>query len=152
MSQAAFVDANVPIYAAGREHPYKQACARILRIAADEPRAFVTDSEVLQEVMHFYLSRGRWALGREVVRAFGEALSERIEPVYADDVIAAADLADRHAGVSARDFVHAAVMRRLGAVRIISTDADFDRVEGVERLDPSRVDEWEASLLSAPSA
>ena len=56
MSPAVFIDANVPIYAAGGDHPYKEPCARILRMAAEEPQPFVTDSEVLQELMHRYLA------------------------------------------------------------------------------------------------
>ena len=96
MNPAVFIDANVPIYAAGREHRYKQPCARILRILADDPKSFVTDSEVLQEIMHRYLASGRWTLGREVVRAFAEVMRGRIEPVHAEDVTLAAELADRH--------------------------------------------------------
>ena len=52
-------------------------------------------------------------------------------------------------GVSARDLVHAAVMQRLGVSRIISADTDFDRLEGIDRLDPIRIEEWEDSILSA---
>ena len=146
MSPAVFIDANVPIYAAGGGHPYKEPCARILRMAAENPQPFVTDSEVLQELMHRYLASGRWALGLEVLRAFAEALHSRIEPVGAEDVLAAAELADRHPDVSTRDLVHTAVMQRLGASRIISADTDFDRLEGIDRLDPSRVMEWERSI------
>ena len=148
MNQAVFIDANVPIYAAGTDHPYKEPCAQILRILADNPQSFLTDSEVLQEMMHRYLASGRWALGREVVRAFAEAMGGRIEPVHAEDVSLAAELADRHLDVSARDLVHAAVMQRLGAGRIISADADFDRLEGIDRLDPARIQEWEGSILT----
>ena len=148
MNQAVFIDANVPIYAAGTDHPYKEPCAQILRILADNPQSFLTDSEVLQEMMHRYLASGRWALGREVVRAFAEAMGGRIEPVHAEDVSLAAELADRHPDVSARDLVHAAVMQRLGAGRIISADADFDRLEGIDRLDPARIQEWEGSILT----
>ena len=136
MSPAVFIDANVPIYAAGGDHPYKEPCARILRMAAEEPQLFVTDSEVLQELMHRYVASGRWELGREVLQAFAEVMNGRIEPVYPEDVLAASVLADRYLGVSARDLVHAAVMQRLGASRIISADTDFDRVESVERLEP----------------
>ena len=145
MSPVVFIDANVPIYAAGGDHPYKEPCARILRRVAEDPQPFVTDSEVLQELMHRYLASGRWLLGLEVLRAFAETLHGRIEPVLADDVLAAAELADRHSDVSARDLVHKAVMQRLGASRIISADTDFDRIEGIDRLDPSRVLEWERS-------
>ena len=68
MSLAVFIDANVPIYAAGGDHPYKEPCAQILRMAAEEPQSFVSDSEVLQELMHRYLASGRW-----VGRFFGHS-------------------------------------------------------------------------------
>ena len=114
MSPAAFIDANIPIYAAGREHPYKSPCADILRMVAENPQAFITDAEVLQELVHRYLAQRRWALGQEVLRTFALAMLDRIEPVYAADIRMAAELADRHTGISARDLVHAAVMQRLG--------------------------------------
>ena len=63
MSPAVFIDANVPIYAAGGDHPYKEPCARILRMAAEQPQPFVTDSEVLQELMHRYLASGAVGAG-----------------------------------------------------------------------------------------
>ena len=148
MSPAVFIDANVPIYAAGRDHPYKEPCARILRTAAEDPQLFVTDSEVLQELMHHYLASGRREPGLEVLRAFAEALRGRVEPVHAEDVLEAAALAARHPDVSARDLVHTAVMQRLGASRIISADTGFDRLGGIERLDPSRFMEWERSILA----
>ena len=146
MSPAVFIDANVPIYAAGGDHPLKEPCARVLRVAADDPRPFVTDSEVLQELLHRYLAQGRWELGREVIRAFAEAMQGRIEPVHSEDIIAALELADRHPGVSARDLVHAAVMQRMGTDRIISADTDFDRLDDVERLDPARIGEWQPTI------
>ena len=73
----------------------------------------------------------------------------RIEPVHAEDVLAASGLADRHPDVSARDLVHAVVMQRTGTGRIISADTDFDRIEGVERLDPGQSGEWEHSVPEA---
>ena len=152
MNPAVFIDANVPIYTAGSDHPYKEPCARILRILADDPQSLVTDSEVLQEIMHRYLASGRWILGREVVWALAEAMHGRIEPVNGEDVIQAAELADRHPGVSARDLVHAAVMQRLGTYRIISADTDFDRLEGIDRLDPACIGEWGSSILTVPEA
>ena len=58
MNPAVFIDANVSIHAAGQVHPYKEPCARILRILADDPQPFVTDSEVLKEMMHRYMASG----------------------------------------------------------------------------------------------
>ncbi len=147
MSPAVFVDANVPIYASGREHPYKEPSARVLMMAAEHSRRFITDSEVLQELIHRYLALRRWPLGREVVKSFAELMHDRIEPVYAEDIIDAARLADQNQSVGARDLVHTAVMRRLGIERIVSSDTDFDRLTGITRLDPINMAEWEESVL-----
>ena len=146
MSPAVFIDTNVPIYAAGGDHPLREPCSRILRSVAEGPRPFVTDSEVLQELLHRYLALGRWELGREVIRTFAEAMHGRVEPVHAEDVLTASGLANRQSSVSARDLVHTAVMQRMRTGRIISADTDFDRIEGVERLDPARIGEWEPTI------
>ena len=148
MSQAAFIDANVPIYASGREHPNKEPCARILMMAAESPKSFFTDVEALQELVHRYIALGRWTLGREVLQSFAEVMQDRIEPVYEEDIHLAARLADRHPGISARDLVHAAVMQRLGADKIISADLDFDRLPNITRLNPADVGKWGDSVLA----
>ena len=142
MRQAAFIDVNIPIYAAGREHRYKEPCARILMIVERHPLEFVTSVEVLQELVHYYLASRRWEIGREVLRTFSEIMHDRVEPIYEDDILLAARLADHHPQVSARDLVHAAVMQRLGADRVISADTDFDKLPGITRLDPSDVEVW----------
>ena len=152
MNRAVFIDANIPIYAAGSDHPYKEPCAQILRMVAEEPRSFVTNAEVLQELMHRYLASGRWSLGREVLMGFAEVMRGRIEPVLAEHVYLAAELADVHPGVSARDLVHAAAMQRLEIGRIIPADTDFDRLEGVVRLDPVRIEDWGDTILDPEEA
>ena len=147
MNREVFIDTNVPIYAAGRDHPYKDPCAQILRMIAEEPSSFVTSSEVLQELMHHYLASGRWNQGREVLRGFTDVMVGRIEPVLPEDVQSAANLADHYPDVSSRDLVHVAVMLRLGINRTVSADADFDRVGEVQRLNPLEVEEWSSSFL-----
>ena len=52
---ATFIDSNVPIYAAGREHLCREPCIRVLAAVNDNPQAFVTDAEVFQEILHHYL-------------------------------------------------------------------------------------------------
>ena len=148
MSPAAFIDANVPIHASGRESPYKQPCARVLMMAAERPASFVTDTEVFQELMHRYLSLDRWAKGREVFHGFAEVMRYRVEPMYVEDVDLAANLADSHPGVRDTNLLHMAVMRRLGVYQIISPDTDFDRLPGITRLDPAQVGEWGDSVLA----
>lgn len=137
------------MYAAGVAHPLKAPCIEVMAMVAAHPRAFLTNAEVLQELIHRYRASRRWGLGRELVTEFAELMEGRIEPVHAEDVVRAARLADDYPSVSSRDLVHAAVAHRVGVSRIISTDTDFDLLPGVERLDPERVGEWGKALLAA---
>ncbi len=142
----AFLDANVPIYAAGRDHPLRAPSLRTLHLAAINPAGFLTDAEVMQELLHRYLALRLWPLGRESIREFTAIMRGRIEPLMPIDVETAASLADRYPGLAARDLVHAAVMERLGVRLIVSADTGFERIEGVERLDPARVEDWAGRL------
>ena len=148
MSPASLLDTNVPIYAAGRAHPLKEPCIEVLLLAGEHPQAFITDVEVLQELLHRYLALRLWTQGRDVFRNFSDLMQERIEPVQASDVQRAAGLADLYYELSSRDLLHAAVMQRLGVRRIISADTDFDRLPEIERLDPAQVVIWRDSVLA----
>lgn len=151
MTSVAFVDANIPVYAAGRDHQYKDPCARIIRAIAYNPAHFMTDAEVLQELMHHFLRTNRWTAGREMFLTFEMLLRGRIEPTYSDDVSMAARMADEGHRARSRDLVHASVMRRCGTSLCISADTDFDRIPGVRRLDPMQLDVWMPELgVSVP--
>lgn len=142
MSPLVFVDASIPIYAAGRAHPLKRPASRILAAVAERPDAFISDVEVIQELMHRYLALRIWDAGRAVVEQFLTLMEGRLEAVRVEDVRTASVLADDHPGIPARDLLHAAVMGRVGAGRIVSADRDFDRIAGVERLDPAKANGW----------
>ena len=73
-------------------------------------------------------------------------MADSTESIHAADVEQAAALADFHPMLSGRDLLHIAVMNRLGVTRIVSADSGFDRVSGIERLDPGRFSEWRESL------
>lgn len=136
MSHRVFCDANIFMYAAGREHPYRAACLDALRVVARKFTA-VTDAEVLQELLHRYAGLGRSSDARSLVNGAMDSMHETIA-VEPSDVLLAADLV-AETGISARDAVHVAVMRRCGITRILTADRDFDRIEGVLRLDPAQL-------------
>lgn len=140
---ARFLDANVPMYSSGAEHPLRESCIRVLIAAARDSRGFVTSVEVLQELIHRYLSERRWQrLGRILFDEFSSLMAGRIEPVVPVDASVAASLADRYPGAQSRDLFHVAVMRRLGITEIISTDRGFDAIPEVTRIDPA---DWSPS-------
>ena len=80
--------------------------------------------------------------GQVVVESFAAMMRGRVSPVTIDDVLAAGQLAKERRGLSSRDLLHLAVMRRLGVIRIVTADADFDRAPGIIRLDPADDSEW----------
>ena len=136
------IDANIPVYAAGREHRLKEPASAVLELAAREPAAFITDAEVLQELLHRYRSLKVLDRFRSRFGAFASLMNGRVEPMYASDAERAAELADLYPRLSARDLIHTAIMFRVGCSRIVTADGGFDSVKGIERLDPMLVDEW----------
>lgn len=132
------LDSNILMYAAGAAHPHKaDSLALLERVARGEVEAAV-DAEVLQELLHRYRALGRWQDGRRVYD-----LARRIVPVVIPITAEVLDLArallDRHSTLMARDALHAAVCESAGLETICSYDRDFDRIEGLRRLEPARV-------------
>jgi len=119
---------------------------RVLDLAADYPSRFFTDAEVLQELLHRSITLNQWRAARPYFMGFLILMDGRIEPILSEDVEKAGNLADQYAGLSARDLIHAAVMLRSGSSFIVTADSGFDQIEGIERLDPARVAEWEHTL------
>jgi predicted nucleic acid-binding protein len=135
MNEPLFVDANIPMYAHGAEHPYRLPCQSALKriVAAKIPT--VISSEIVQEIIHRYLSLQRPQQGIQVAQDIMTVVS-RVLPVTETDVRHALRLIPRYPTLKARDLIHVAVMLENGLSRILSTDAHFDGVSEVERIDP----------------
>ena len=142
-----FVDTNIPLYAAGSEHSLREPALEVMRLIARYQTSFVTDAEVLQEMLHRYLALRRWGPGQVVFERFATLMAGRTAAMLRRDVLLAAEAATAMPlKLSARDLINLAVMRRLGVTRVVSADRGFDPVPDVERLDPARIDEWRASV------
>lgn len=133
-----FLDANVPMYAGGRESEFKVPCVRVLLAVAQGRVEAFADAEVLQEILHRFLALGRREEGFGIFDRFANILDGRTLPVEAADARKARDLAVRYPGVPARDLLHVAICLRAGIRRIASFDAHFDRFREVQRVDPRR--------------
>jgi predicted nucleic acid-binding protein len=128
-----FIDSNVPMYLVGAPHPLKNEAENLLEAAVTSGQRLVTSAEVLQEILHRYVAINR----RDAIAPAFDALLDVVDEVIAveeDDVVRAKDLLLGTKTLSARDAVHVAVMVRQGISRIMSFDADFDRVPGITRL------------------
>jgi predicted nucleic acid-binding protein len=132
-----FIDANVPMYLVGREHPHKVDARLALEWLTAERRRLVTNAEVFQEILHRYTSLDR----RDKIEPAFETLRGLIDEVIAieeADAFLAKDLVHSHPLLSARDALHVAMMRRNEITQILSFDRGFDAVAGIKRLPPSR--------------
>lgn len=128
-----FVDSNVPMYVAGRDHAFREPARRFLaRVRAADVEA-CTSTEVLQEILYRYVALRRPDLAREVYELFVE-LCPVVLPVTLADTDRAKQLVVEAGAPGVRDAVHAAVMLNNGVHRIATFDAGFDRIEGIERV------------------
>jgi len=126
-----FVDSNIPMYLVGADHQHKAEARALLERAIADGETLVTDAEVLQEILHRYFAIDR----RDAIGPAFDALLgvvDEVFPVERDDVDRARRLLGA-AGLSARDAVHVAIMRRRGVSRILTFDRGFDGIPGVQR-------------------
>lgn len=127
------IDSNIPMYLVGSEHPNKEAARRLAESAVSRGERLVTDAEVLQEILHRYVAIDR----REAIQPAFDALlavTDEVFPVEQSDVELAKDVVYGGFGLSARDAVHIAIMRRYDVSTIMSFDSGFDRYPGLTRL------------------
>lgn len=130
-----FLDANVFLYAAGSDPLRAAPCLKLLRAVEAGEIDAVTSTEVVQEVLHVVARR----LGAPAaVQAAAAVLDLVPVPLGVDTAVmrqALAFLSDVP-GLSVRDAIHAAAMRQVACVQIVSADRHFDLIAGLRRIDP----------------
>jgi uncharacterized protein len=128
-----FIDTNIPMYLVGAPHPNKDAARRLLESCIERAERLVTDAEVLQEILHRYIAIKR----RDAIQpAFNALLGivDEVFPVALEDVEGARDVLLGESGLSSRDALHVAIMKRHGVRRILTFGTAFDRAAGIERV------------------
>lgn len=127
------IDSNVPMYLIGAPHPHKSDAQRILEQLVTSGERLVSDTEVLQEILHRYTAIDR----RSAIQPAFDALLGVVDEVF-PITLEIAERAKRivlgHQTTSARDAIHAAVMEQHEIERIFSFDGDFDRLPGIVRI------------------
>ncbi len=132
----AFVDANIFIYyLTGIDDDKAERSLNLLGRIQRRDAETVTSELVVAEVV--WLLQRRTDFTREEIRDRvlpvlqfpglripNKAMWPRVFEIYCEDRV---QLTDAHA---------AAVMEQSGITRIYSFDTDFDRIEGIERLEP----------------
>ena len=128
-----FIDSNIPMYLVGSPHPNKDRALAVLTQLVGNGEQLITDVEVYQEILYRYTAIHR----PDAIDAAFESLNAIADDVLTfgmTEVRAARELIGSVDGLSARDALHMAVMRRAGVSRILSFDNGFDACPGIERL------------------
>ena len=99
----------------------------------DSGERLVTDAEVYQEVLHRYTSIRSPEMVDDAFSALDYIVS-KVFMVGRSDMDTARDLLRAIPGISARDALHVAIMRREGISRVFSFDSGLDACPGIERI------------------
>lgn len=132
------MDANIPMYVAGRDHEYKEPSTRFMRAVARRRVDAVSDVEILQEILYRYRAVRRTSIGFAVFDTV-IATIPHIYPILLVDLRTSRAILAEYRGVEPRDAIHVAVMRRTGVRAIVSYDEHFDGIPGVDRFTPDAV-------------
>jgi predicted nucleic acid-binding protein len=121
------------MYLLGAAHPHKIDARRLLERAVADGLRLVTDTEVLQEILHRYVAIAR----RDAIQPCFDLMLEIVDevlPVELDTVQRAREIVLGRSELTARDAIHLAVMEGNGIGEILSFDRHFDGLPGVTRL------------------
>jgi uncharacterized protein len=121
------------MYLVGAPHPHKADAQRLVERLISDRERLVTDAEVLQEILHRYVTINR----RDFIQPVFDTLLRITDEVLSVDRSAAEhakEIVLGHKQVSARDALHLAVMERHGIEQILTFDLGFDGFPGIRRV------------------
>ena len=133
---ASFIDTAVIMYAAGGEHQLRGPSRRILSRIGDGTLDGSISVEVIQEILHRFVSIRRPDLGREIATDAMDFFAPVLSITHAV-MRRVPDLALKYPSLDARDVVHLATCIHEGITEIISPDRGFDQVAELRRIDPA---------------
>lgn len=129
-----FIDTTVVMYAAGADHPHRQACQDVLSQIAEGTLDATSSTAVVQEILHRF-ANGRRDVGVVMARGVRDLFGELL-PIGNAAIARAVDLYAANPAVSARDVLHVATCLTHGIAEIVSVDEGFDSVAEIRRIPP----------------
>lgn len=139
------LDTTVLVYAKGADHALRNPCRALIEAIANQGLQATTTVEVIQEFAHVRARRRDRAEAAALARDYTELLSPLLT-ITADDLGQGLSLFERFPRLGAFDAVLAASAAARGAQALVSADAAFAELPGIERVVPD--DPGVRSLLS----
>ncbi len=128
------MDSNIIMYTLGGHHTLKAPCIRILEKIRSARIHVCTNTETFQEILYRYYSIGKKDVAHKACELLKD-IADPILPVTTEDITKAMYLLDQYQ-VPVRDAIHTATMLNNNIQHIISTDAHFDKIQVITRIQP----------------
>jgi predicted nucleic acid-binding protein len=134
-----FLDTNVFLRFLTNDDPVKaDACRRLFRALVADTDEATTCEAVLAEVVHLLASRRVYGMPHDkigdLLRPLVEARGMRLP--HKELYLSALDIFATEPRLDFPDALCVAHMRASGTRTIVSYDRDFDRVSGIDRIEP----------------
>ena len=121
------------MYLVGNDPARKNNTQLLVQRLLRAGQRLVTDAEVLQEILHRYVSIERLDAIQPAYDTL-LALVDEVLPIDLGILERAKQIVFGYRGLGSRDAVHLAVMQQHGITQILSFDSGFDRVPGITRI------------------
>ena len=125
-----FIDANIPMYAAGSGHPNKETSKKILEKISRKQIYGVTSAEVLQEILHRYQSINMLSSGIAIFEEFSNIIDEILQ-INFKILESAKNFLSANPNILTRDAIHAATMEYYNIVYIATFDKHFEHFKNI---------------------
>ena len=125
-----FIDANIPMYAAGSGHPNKETSKKILEKISRKQIFGVTSAEVLQEILHRYQSINMLSSGIALFEAFSNIIDEVLQ-INFKILESAKNILSGNPNIFTRDAIHAATMEYYCIDYIATFDKHFEHFKNI---------------------
>ena len=125
-----FIDANIPMYAAGSEHPNKEPAKKILEKISIKQVFGVTSAEVLQEILHRYQSINMLSSGIAIFEEFSNIVDEVLQ-INFKILEGAKNILSNNPGILTRAAIHVATMEYHNIDYIATFDRHFEHFKNI---------------------
>ena len=125
-----FIDTNIPIYASGKESPFKELSIKILEDIATGKIFGFTSVEVLQEILYRFYEINMPEKGLKLFDEFSNIVDE-ILPVNFKIIQKARLILEKTRGLNTRDAVHAATIEYYSIEYIATFDKHFNNFKNI---------------------
>ena len=130
-----YIDTNIFVYAIQKHLEYGKACSKILDDINNEKLEATSSVLVLSEFISVLVRLRKIDQGISIKESLEAVLSLPIT-WFDMDIFTLEKASTYNFNISGMDYIHLATMEINSIVKIISADADFDKVEIVKRIDP----------------